>query len=65
VEKLDIFPPNVPIPRKRIWMMKIHKTIKNLRREKMEERRNFIRKRKKFSLKKSKVLDFMFWLWFW
>jgi hypothetical protein len=57
VEKLDIFPPNVPIPSRRIVMMKIPTTIKKLRREKMETRRNFTRKRKTFTPKKTIVLQ--------
>jgi hypothetical protein len=46
VEKLGILPPNVPIPSRWIVMMKIIITIKNLRREKLETRRNSTRKRK-------------------
>jgi hypothetical protein len=57
VEKLDIFPPNDAIPRKIIVMMKINKTIKKLRRGKIEERKIFIRKRKTSTPKKSIVLE--------
>jgi hypothetical protein len=41
VEKLGIFPPNVPIQRRRIVMMKKLITIKNIKREKLETRRNY------------------------
>jgi hypothetical protein len=55
VEKLSILPPNTPIPRRRIVMMKKLIAIKNLKREKVEIRRNSTRKRKTFTPKKTIV----------
>jgi hypothetical protein len=53
--KVGHFPLNVPIPSRWIVMMKILITIKNLRREKKETRRNSTRKRKTSTPKKTIV----------
>jgi hypothetical protein len=55
MEKLGILPLNVPIPRRYIVMMKIIITIKKLRRENLETRRNYTRKRKTSTPKKTVV----------
>jgi hypothetical protein len=51
MEKLSIFPSNVPIPIRRIMIMNKLTTINNIR-EKLETRRNYPRKRKTFTPKK-------------
>jgi hypothetical protein len=52
VVKLGIFPPNVPIPCRWTMTMKLIITINNLRREKLETRKNSTRKKKTSTPKK-------------
>jgi hypothetical protein len=52
VEKLNTFLPNVLIPRKKIVMVKKLTIRKNIKRVNANTKRNSIRKRKKYILKK-------------